>query len=408
MTMTITRRTFLKQAGVLAAGVGASPFLLRAAEGAPSGNSVVVFILLRGGADGMAICAPYGDPDYYKARPTIALPKPRTAGADSLLDLDGYFGLHPAFAPMQRAWSDGQLAFVHAAGSRALSRSHFDAQEFVETGTPGVRTTTGWMDRTLMRLPGSDVMQGVAFAPVTPRAFLGNEPVLVTDDVSEFELHADGWKSEAESLLRAMYGDGDGGVLAAGRDAFRTLDMLRRSPAIGAIPANGARYPITGFGLKLKQAAEVIRADLGTRCIFVSLESKFDTHSNQLDCNSLDFPQIAGSLAAFHQDLGKLNDRVVVVMTSEFGRALYENGSKGVDHGTGGVMLLMGGRVRGGRVHGAWPGLKKDKLFEERDLDVTTDFRDVFLEIAQKHLKLNDAHTLFPGHTPAATAGLLT
>src|SRR5260221_3478544 len=268
--MKITRRTFITQAGVVAVGfgVGSSPFVLRAAEGAATGNSVVVFVLLRGGVDGMAICASYGDAEYYKVRPSIALPKPRTAGADSLIDLDGYFGLHPAFAPLERVFRDGQLAIVHAAGSRAMSRSHFDAQEFLETGTPGVRTPNGWMERCLERIPGSDVTQGVSFTPLRPRAFLGAEPVFVTENLSHFDLAADGWKQEAEVLLREMYHGNAGGVIEAGRNAFGTLDVIRKSPAIGAPPANGAQYPGTRFGQALKQASQVIKADVGTRCIF--------------------------------------------------------------------------------------------------------------------------------------------
>lgn len=409
--MKITRRAFISKAGLIAVGFGAagsSPFLLRAAEKTTSGNKVVMFILLRGGVDGLAVCAPYGDAEYYKARPNIALPKPKTAGSESLVDLDGYFGLHPAFAPLKTAWDLGQLAIVHAAGSREMTRSHFDAQEFLETGTPGVRgTTTGWMDRCLSRVPGSDVLQGVSFSPLRPRAFLGNEPVLVMQDLPSFELSAPGWKNEAEKLLREMYGAAGDAVADAGHHTFETLDVLRRSPAICAHPSNGARYPVRPFGLALKQAAQVIKADLGTRCIFVNHESTFDTHSNQLPSNSNDFPAVAESLAAFHRDLGKLNDRVVVVLASEFGRTVAEDGSRGTDHGTGGIMLVMGGPVRGGRVAGKWPGIAKANLFEDRDVDVTTDFRDVFIEILERHMRLKDAASLFPHYTPAPRPGLI-
>lgn len=411
MTMKITRRAFLSKAGMIAVGLGAagsSPFLLRAAEKAASGDSVVVFILLRGGVDGLAVCAPYGDAEYYKSRPNIALPKPRTAGSESLVDLDGYFGLHPAFAPLKTAWDDGQLAIIPAAGSREMTRSHFDAQEFIETGTPGVRgTTTGWMDRCLSRVPETPVLQGVSFSPVRPRAFLGQQPTLVTQDLTTFELDAPGWKDEAERLLREMYGAAGHAVADAGRQTFETLDILRRSPSIGARPANGAQYPVRPFGLALKQAAQIIRANLGTRCIFVNHESRFDTHSNQMPSNSTDFPVVAESLAAFHRDLGRLNDRVVVVLASEFGRTVAEDGSRGTDHGTAGVMLVMGGGVRGGRIAGKWPGIGKAQLFEDRDLDVTTDFRDVFIEVLDRHLHLPDAASLFPAFTPGPRPNLL-
>lgn len=402
----ITRRAFLTQSGMIALGFGvlsSSSFALRAAETATKDRNVLVFVLLRGGADGLNICAPYGDAEYYKARPTLALPKPRTAGADALIDLDGFFGLHPAFAPLKTVWDERQLAVLHGVGSRAMTRSHFDAQEFLETGTPGVRgTTTGWMDRCLAEIPGSELMQGISFSPLLPRAFLGAEPVLVTEDLRQFELHAPGWRSEAEALIREMYGAGGDAIVDAGRDAFRTLDIIRRSPALSAPPAHDVHYPVTNFGLSMKQAAQAIKADIGTRCIFVNFESALDTHANQLASNAVDFANIAQSLAAFHRDLGKTSDRVVTVVASEFGRTVAEDGSRGTDHGTGGTMLLMGGPVRGGRVAGEWRGLEKKHLFEERDLDATTDFRDVFAELAEKHLGIANADGLFPGHTPGA------
>lgn len=413
MTPNLTRRAFLTRSGMIAVGFGAlgpSSFVLRAAEAASSSKkeSVLVFILLRGGADGLNMCAPYGDPEYYKARPTVALPKPRTAGADSLVDLDGHFGLHPGLAPLKSAWDDGRFAVLHGVGSRLMTRSHFDAQEFLETGTPGVRgTASGWLDRSLARIPGSELMQGVSFSPLLPRAFLGGEPVLVTEDLAQFEFKARGWQREAESLLRDIYGSGGDAVIEAGRNAFQALATTRHSPAIGERPSNGAEYPVTTFGIWLKQAAQVIKAGLGTRCIFVNFESKFDTHSNQLASNAVDYANLGQSLAALHRDLGKVNDRVVVVVASEFGRTVAEDGSRGTDHGTGGTMLLLGGPVRGGRVAGKWPGIEKTNLFEERDLDVTTDFRDVFIEVAKEHLRITGAEELFPGYSPNELPGIV-
>lgn len=399
----ITRRVFLARTGVLAVGLaGSSSPLLRAAAASQSPDSVLVFILLRGGVDGLSICAPYGDPEYYKARPNIALPKPGTAGSGSLLDLDGYFGLHPACAALEPIWRDGRLAVLHAVGSYAMSRSHFDAQEFLETGTPGVRgTTSGWMDRCVSAVPGASMMQGVAFAPVEPRAFLGFEPVLVTQDISRFELDAEGWKHEAEGILRDLYGADGSEVFRAGQQAFSTLDLLRGAPALHSLPSNGARYPVTQFGTSLRQAAQIIKADIGTRCIFIGHESAFDTHSNQLANNAADFPNVGLSLGAFYRDLGKRIDDVVVIVASEFGRTVAEDGSLGTDHGTGGTMLLIGGGVRGGRVAGRWPGIARNERFEERDLAVTTDFRDVLIEVMEKHLRVPGAASLFPNHVSA-------
>jgi uncharacterized protein (DUF1501 family) len=408
MSKRLTRRTFLTQAGVLAVGLSGSSTLLAQAARAANGKreTAVVFVLLRGGVDGLSICAPYGDAEYYKARPGIALPKPRSGGR-ALIDLDGYFGLHPAFASLEAVWREGTLAVLHAVGSYAMSRSHFDAQEFLETGTPGVRgTTTGWMDRCVGAIPGSAITEGIAFAPLEPRAFLGQEPVLVTENLANFELTAPGWRNEAERVLRQMYGQNNGKIAEIGRQAFSTLDVLRASPALRSLPANGARYPVSPFGSAMKQAAQILKARLGTRCVFVGHEAAFDTHSNQIASNEHDFPNVADSLAAFHRDLGKQMDDVVVVVASEFGRTVEEDGSKGTDHGTGGTMLLMGGPVRGGRVAGKWPGLAKADRHEERDLAVTTDFRDVFVEILRKHLRVENPGALFPNHK-AGDAGVL-
>jgi len=290
-----------------------------------------------------------------------------------------------------------------------MSRSHFDAQEFLETGTPGLRgTQTGWVDRCLSRLPGSALTQGVAFSPLMPRALIGGEPVLVTEDLARFDVEAPGWKSEAESLLREMYASGGDALHDAGRNAIDVLKVLRSKPALGAPAAHGARYPVTSAGLSMQQAAQVIRARLGTRCIFVHVEQKFDTHAEQLVANNIDFANIGGALAAFDQDLGAMMDRVVVVVATEFGRTVAEDGSRGTDHGTGGAILLLGGPVKGGRVYGKWPGIEKKNLFEERDLDVTTDFRDVFAEVAQKHLRIAGGEPLFPGYTPATLPGIIS
>jgi uncharacterized protein (DUF1501 family) len=410
VTSFLSRRVFLRGAGLAAVGIGARPssVLLRAAAAATRDDRVLVMLFLRGGADGLSLCAPYAEPEYYRQRPTIALPRPRQAGAESLLDLDGFFGLHPALAPLAPSYADGRLAVVHAVGNAALSHSHFDAQEFIETGTPAVKgTTTGFLDRCLGRAPGRDLMQGVSFSDLAPRAFLGPEPILVVRDVSRFDFEAPRWRPEAEQLLAEMYQSNPLAIAQTGRDALRALRILKGSPSIGAGPAPGAIYPEAPLGASLAQAAQVIKARFGTHCIFVDVPGDFDTHSLQLERNQKDYATMGAALHAFDTDLGAEMDRVVVMVVTEFGRAVYEGGAQGTDHGTAGAMLVLGGRVKGKRVYGRWPGLEKAQLYRERDLAVTTDYRDVFAEVAREHLGISDVSTLFPGYVPGPGPGVI-
>ena len=250
MPWDVSRRVFLKGAGLAAVGIGLQPssLLVRTAQAAGAGTRVLVKVFLRGGADGLNLCAPYGEPDYYSLRGPIALPRP--GGAGSLVNLDGFFGLHPDLAPLKPLFDDGRLAFVHAVGNYDLSRSHFDAQDFMESGTPGTKTTaTGWLDRAIARIPGEEVTQAVSFSSQLTRSFLGPEPVLVAQDLSTFDLRARGWKPEASSLLRAMYDPREGPIGQVGRETFAAIDVLGRTPAIQSPPANGAVYPNALVGL---------------------------------------------------------------------------------------------------------------------------------------------------------------
>jgi uncharacterized protein (DUF1501 family) len=410
VSFSLTRRVFLRGAGLAAVGIGASPtsLLLRTAAAATSDDRVLALLFLRGGADGLSLCAPYGAPEYYELRPTIALPRPRSSGALSLIDLDGFFGLHPALAPLAPLYADGSLAVLHAVGNPALSHSHFDAQEFVETGTPAVKgTTTGFLDRCLSRTEGRDLMQGVSFSDLVPRSFLGPEPILVVRDVSRFDFDAPRWRPEAERLLAEMYEANPLAVARTGQDALRALRILKGSPRIGAAPANGAVYPDAPLGVSMAQAAQIIKARFGTRCIFVDVPGDFDTHSLQLERNQKDYATLGAALQAFSVDLGQDMDRVVVMVVTEFGRAVYESGAQGTDHGTGGAMLLLGGRVKGKHVYGRWPGIAKAQLYLERDLAVTTDYRDVFAELARDHLGIPDVKGLFPGYVPGPAPGVM-
>lgn len=408
MPWDVSRRVFLKGAGLLALGVGAQPssLLVRMAEAAGSGSTVLVKVFLRGGADGLNLCAPHGESEYYDLRGDIALPRPGSTGG--LVNLDGYFGLHPALLPLKPLYDDHRLAFVHAVGSYGLGRSHFAAQDFTETGTPGVQSTaTGWLDRALARIPGSPVTEAVAFSALLPRSFLGPEPVLVVEDLESFDLVARNWREEADVLVRALYQQDASGTGAAAREAFSAIDTFRSRPEIQAPPANGAQYPDAPIGRSLRQAAQVLKAGLGTRCLYVNVAGGFDTHANQLAANAADYGALGSALAAFDTDLGGRRDDVVVLVTTEFGRTAAVNGSQGTDHGTGHCMIVLGGRVRGGRVAGSWPGLSRSQLFEERDLAVTTDYRDVYAELARVHLGIADAGSLFPGYSPGPGPGVV-
>ena len=399
-----SRRAFLESSGLALVSFGVAPrVLLRAAalgDGRPKARrKTLVVVLQRGACDGLNTVVPYGDGRYRGLRPTIAVPPPN-GGRDAALDLDGFFGLHPALEPLMPYWKDRRLAIVHAVGSPDPTRSHFDAQDFMESGTPGDKTTaTGWLSRALGQLPGSEVVEGVAISSLQPRSFLGPEPVLVASNLSGFTLQARGWVSEADRLLRGIYEAGSAELAArVGRETFDAIDALAGAPGIGAAPDNGAQYPATSAGGALRQAAQIIKADLGTRCVFVNVGGSFDTHANQLASNQADFASLAASLAAFDTDLGRRLDDVALMVTTEFGRTAAVNGTLGTDHGSAHCSIVLGGRVRGGRVHGRWPGLGRSQLYEGRDLAVTTDYRDLFSELARVQLGLGGS--LFPGYTP--------
>jgi len=403
MSWDVSRRVFLRGAGLAAVGVGMAPssLLVRTAQAA-SGAKVLVKVFLRGGADGLNLCAPYGDSEYYNLRGGIALPRPGQAGG--VVNLDGYFGMHPEFAPLEPFFRDGRLALVHAVGNPELSRSHFDAQDFQESGTPGDKQTpTGWLDRAIAQIPGKEVTQAVSFSSQLVRSYLGPEPVLVAQTLSSFDLRARNWRAEAETLLTSMYQADPTQVGITGLETFEAINTLLRAPT--PPPSNGASYPNGNTGNALRQAAGLIKNGVGTRTVYVNVSGAFDTHSNQLNGNINDYRPLGQALAAFATDLGGLLDDVVLMVTTEFGRTARVNGAAGTDHGTGYAMLVLGGRVRGGRVLGRWPGLSSSQLYQNRDLAATTDFRDVFQEVARAQFGISAS--LFPGYTPGAGVGVV-
>jgi uncharacterized protein (DUF1501 family) len=416
-----TRRAFMKGGALSLLGVGAGlggvpRFLVRAAyaqEASPR-PKVLIAVFQRGAVDGLSMVVPHGDPDYYAARGGIAIAPPAAGNAETTLDLDGFFGLHPALASLRPLWDARRLAVVHACGSPDTTRSHFDAQDYMESGTPGVKSTAdGWLARGLQSTsrPGASPFRAVAMGPRLPRVLRGEAGAVAMNSLADFDVKSDAAPAmpgavNARRGFESMYEGGVRDLLhGTGRETFEAVKMLRSASPQGLAPAHGAQYPRGRFGESLRQIAQLVRADVGLEVAFADTGG-WDTHAaqgterGQLANRLTDFAQ---GLAALDRDLGDRMADVVVLTMSEFGRTVRENGNRGTDHGHATAMLVLGGPVRGGKVHGRWPGLHRDQLFEGRDLAVTTDFRDLFTEVAQRHLAIPAAAPLFPGFSAKST-----
>jgi uncharacterized protein (DUF1501 family) len=399
-----TRRIFLKNSALAVVGTATIPsFLPRAVLGAvePGARTKRLVVLFqRGAADGLNIVIPHGEQQYYAMRPSINIPR------NSVLDLDGFFGLHPSLAPFQPLWQQRQLAVVHAAGSPDTTRSHFDAQDFMETGTPGVKATEdGWLNRSLHNLPQgrqNSPFRAIALGPSLPRILNGSEPAVAMNNINDFTVGGRNPKgSLAASAFEAMYDRSSDSVLhGTGEETFDAVKMLRSADPARYSPAPGANYPKGRFGDSLRQLAQLIKANLGVQIAFADIGG-WDHHVNegstegQLANVLRDFSQ---TIAAFWTDLGDLGEDTVIVTMSEFGRTARENGNRGTDHGHANVMFVLGGPVKGGRVYGRWPGLDQSQLYEGRDLALTTDFRQVLGEGVVSHLGNTNLTTVFPGY----------
>jgi uncharacterized protein (DUF1501 family) len=378
-----SRRAFLKNGGLALVSLGFAPtFLARTAAAASARTKLLIAIFQRGAVDGLNVVVPYGERDYYRRRPSIAVPRPGDGG-DAALDLDGFFAFHPRLAPLMPLYRDGTLAVVHACGSPDSTRSHFDAQDYMESATPGVKSTDdGWLNRTLRAQRTSDAspLRAVALAPMLPRSLQGPASALAIGQIGQFGIH-----------------DGASGP---SQEAFEAMKLMKRAPTTYQ-PAKGVSYPSSAFGRALRQIAQLAKSDVGLEIAFAET-GNWDHHVNEGSTQGLlatRLDDFGRGLAALVTDLGdRISDTVIMTM-SEFGRAVSENGNRGTDHGHGNAMLVMGAGVRGGRVYGKWPGLSQDALYEGRDLAVTTDFRDVFAEVVTKHLGVKDASPIFPGYT---------
>jgi uncharacterized protein (DUF1501 family) len=399
----ISRRVLLKNGGMALLSLGFAPgFLTRTAAAGASRRKVLITIFQRGAADGLNVVVPYFEPRYYQLRPSIAIPQPGRPNGG--LDLDGRFALHPALQPLKAMWDSRQLAIVHSAGSHDPSRSHFDAQEFMECGTPGVKREDGWLNRALTPVaPDSSPVRAIsASGAQLPKTLQGSRGAIAVDSLQRFQVAE---KASAE-LLEHLYSTSlDAQLKAQGAatfDAVKLIESIRTRPYT---PAAGAQY-VGDFGQRLQQIARLIKADVGVEVAFADIGG-WDHHSNETGQLTNQLRQFGSSLAAFTQDLGDKMEDVVLVTMSEFGRTAAENGNAGTDHGHGNVMMVLGGGVQGGRLYGQWPGLEPEQLYERRDLAVTTDFRDVLGEVVTGHLG-QKVDQVFPGYSPKTSLGLLT
>jgi uncharacterized protein (DUF1501 family) len=402
--MTTDRRVFLKHTGLALVGGAFLPkVFVRIAEGATTqGKHILVAIFQRGAVDGLNMVIPYGEQAYYSARRSIAVPRPGAEGG--ALDLDGFFGLHPALTPLHPLFKDRSLAFVQAVGSPDPSRSHFDAQDFMETGTPGRKSTTdGFLARALSAPPEKEMspLRAVAMSPSLPRILAGDAGAVAMTNLAQFGVRAGAASSIVSGSFEAMYGEAVAGTLApAARDSFEAQKILRSTAPEKLAPQHGAQYPRSPLGDALKQISQLIRANVGLEVAFADVGG-WDTHAAQGGTQGQlanQFRNFGNAISAFARDLGTRMADITLVTMSEFGRTLHENGNRGTDHGHANVMMVLGGGVKGGKVYGKWPGLRRENLFEQRDLAVTTDFRDVYGEILSRRMGVRNLARVFPGY----------
>ncbi|MEO8024908.1 MAG: DUF1501 domain-containing protein [Bryobacteraceae bacterium] len=402
-----SRRFFLKSSAVAMAGVGAAPLWLEralyAADAPSPRKKVLVALFQRGAMDGLNVVVPFGDPSYYSLRPTIAIPKPNGT-ADSAIDLDGFFGLHPSLAPMKPIWDAGKLAVVQAVGSPDTTRSHFDAQDYMESGTPGRKATSdGWLNRALPQEKGRiSPVRAVSLGPALARTLRGKQDAVAVSNLGAFQVRDPGGAVGFESMYA---GTMDKVLNGTGRETFEAVKTIKAIQKNAYVPANGARYPNGRLGPAMQQIARLIKADVGLEVAFADMGG-WDTHVNEVGPRTTQgqlanlLNEFGGALGAFYQDMGDRMADITVVTMSEFGRTAKENGNRGTDHGHANAMFVFGGDVRGGKVYGDWPGLAKEQLYEGRDLDLTTDFRDVLGEAVAGQLGNKDLKKVFPGYDP--------
>jgi uncharacterized protein (DUF1501 family) len=405
-----SRRIFLKNSALAIFGVGAIPSWLSRSVYAGDAYSkrrkkILVAIFQRGAVDGLNMVVPFGEERYYQLRPSIAIPKP-DGTPSSAVDLDGFFGLHPSLVSLKPMYDARHLAIVDAVGSPDPTRSHFDAQDYMESGTPGLKATSdGWMNRALLKQAGpASPLRAVSLGSGLSRTLRGPNDAIAVNNLNDFQVR----DQKTAATFENMYDHSRDTVLnGTGKETFSAVKIMQSIQKQKYTPANGAKYPGGKFGQNLQQIARLIKADVGVEVAFAEIGG-WDTHVNEANQLSNNLREFGDSLAAFYQDMGDRMEDVTVVTMSEFGRTVRENGDRGTDHGHANVMFAMGGDIRGGKVYGDWPGLRDDEqLYEGRDLNLTTDFRDVLGELVSRHIGNSNLNAVFPGYTNPKFRGLI-
>jgi len=400
--MGITRRYFLKSGSVALASFAATPsFLMRTAlaqtdAGHAADRPILVAIFQRGAADGISMVVPFGDKHYSTVRPQIAIPEPARS-EERAIDLDGFFGLHPSLGSLKPIYDAGHLAVVHAVGSPDSTRSHFDAQDYMESGSPGNKSLSdGWLNRYLQATPSTAAtpFRAVALGATLPRTLAGSAPTVAMQRAADFGLRAGQATPEIEAMFADMY-----------KDTFAAVKKLRSVNPQQYTPAAGVQYPNSAFGQALLQIAQLVKSNVGMQVAFADIGG-LDTHANQGAARGQlanRLKEFGDGIASFYRDLGDGIRNVVIVTMTEFGRAIHQNGSGGTDHGHASSLFVLGGPVKGGKVYGQWPGLAPEQLYEGRDLALTTDFRTVFSEVLIGHMGATDLRKIFPGFKQAGS-----
>jgi uncharacterized protein (DUF1501 family) len=395
----IPRRVFLRDGAATVVGLSMVPgFLTRTLAAEPGQREkILVVIFLRGAADGLNVVVPFKEPLYYEYRPTIAIPEP--GKPDGAIDLDGSFGLHPALRPLQPLYKEGRLAIINAVGTPDTGgRSHFQAQDFMESAAPGNKTvSTGWLNRYLQITPEAThhPLRATAIGENLPKALRGPASAMTIGRTSQSD-------ASGVDVYQSMYSK-DANALLSGtaRELFDVSKQLQTLKPEDYRPAAGVNYPgqQDGIGAGLRQVAQLIKGNVGLQVAFIDTSNGWDTHQDEAGRLPGLLTVLGGALAAFQRDMGDRMQDIVVLTMSEFGRTARENGNRGTDHGHANFMFALGGGVKGGKIYGKWPGLAKEQLNEDRDLALTTDFRTVLAEIVVRHLQCRNASAVFPGFT---------
>ncbi len=425
----INRRAFVRNGSLALLALGIPPAFLRTpllaetAGRAAARKKTLICIFQRGAVDGLSMVVPHGEAAYYASRRSIAVRRP--GGAGGAIDLDGFFGLHPSLRPLHDLYGRKEMSIIHAVGSPSATRSHFDAQDYMESGTPDAKSTRdGWLNRVLtntsccgrtladgsahaadhavgqITVGGVAALRGIALGAELPRSLRGAHPALAIADLQKFGVGGGGDSALEETFQRVYRTETNDAVEGAAGDAFEAIRILKAANPLQYAPAAGVSYPGSAFGRSLRQIAQLIKSGVGVEVAFADVGG-WDTHQAQGGAEgqlARRLDDLARGIRALYDDLGDRMEDVVLITMSEFGRTVRENGSGGTDHGHANCMMVMGGGVSGGRILGDWPGLEPEQLYDGRDLALTTDFRDVFAEVSSRHLGTADLAKVFPGY----------